>query len=72
MTIKSIQEFYYNNIEIKIIPFFGYIYKFIYAETEYIPLMPYSTTEEARLNAKLHVNEILRKRKERDDMETNV
>lgn len=70
--IKIDSEFHYNNIEVKIIPFLGYIYKFIYAEQEYIPLMSYTTSEEARLNAKLHINEILQKRKYGNEMETNV
>lgn len=70
--IKYEIEFYYNNVEIHILKQFGYSYHFYYGGVDYYPLHNYIDVDTAKMNAKLHVNQILSKRGFGDDLDMNV
>jgi len=70
--IKYELEFYYNNVEIQIMNFFGYTYHFYYAGVDYSSIFPYTNIDDAKMNAKLHVNNIIRKTKKGDELDMNV
>ncbi len=70
--IKYELEFLYNNVEIQIMNFFGFSYRFAYAGEEYSSSDSYFNIDDAKMNAKLHVNKVIRKDKSGDNLEMNV
>lgn len=70
--IKYELEFLYNNVEIQIINLFGFSYKFSYGGIDYFSPNPYFNINDAKINAKLHVNKVIRKGMKGEDLEMNV